>query len=88
MRTTLDLNDTLLTQAKTRAAKENRTLTSIVEEALRKLFDGHGKPKKIPEIPIFKGGTGLAPGIDPTRIEAHFHALEDEARIRKIFGKP
>jgi hypothetical protein len=87
MRTTLDLNDTLLTQAKTRAAKENRTLTSIVEEALRKLFDGPGKPKKFPEIPLISGTGGLAPGIDPTRLQA-FMDSEDEEEFRRKFGKP
>ncbi|HUR41433.1 MAG TPA: DUF2191 domain-containing protein [Verrucomicrobiae bacterium] len=87
MRTTLDLNDTLLTQAKTRAAKENRTLTSIVEESLRLLLNGAGKPKKIPEIPVIRGTGGLMPGIDPVKIEAHFNALEDEERIGRISGK-
>lgn len=88
MRTTLDLNDTLLTQAKTRAAQEHRTLTSVVEEALRRLLDGaHAKPKKVPEIPVFKGGSGLAPGIDPTNYEAYFHELEAE-EYRKKHGKP
>ena len=87
MRTTLDLNDTLLVEAKTRAAKENRTLTSIVEEALRKLFDGRSKPKKIPEIPILRGEGGPAPGVDPTKHEAFFNELEDEERMKRIYGK-
>ena len=87
VRTTLDLNDTLLTQAKTRAAKERRTLTSIVEEALRKLLDGHGKPKKIPEIPFLSGGGGEAPGVDPTRFSALLDLL-DEEDFREKYGKP
>jgi hypothetical protein len=35
MRTTLDIDDTLLRQAKKQAAEEGKTLTRIVEEALR-----------------------------------------------------
>jgi len=35
MRTTLDLSDALLRGAKRRAAEEGRTLTSVIEEALR-----------------------------------------------------
>jgi hypothetical protein len=35
MRTTLDLDDALLRAAKRRAAAEGRTLTSLIEEALR-----------------------------------------------------
>jgi hypothetical protein len=35
MRTTLDIDDTVLRQAKKLAAEEGKTLTRIVEEALR-----------------------------------------------------
>lgn len=36
MKTTLNLDDRLLREAKKRAAEEGRTLTSVVEEALRR----------------------------------------------------
>jgi hypothetical protein len=35
MRTTLDIDDSVLRQAKKLAAEENKTLTRIIEEALR-----------------------------------------------------
>lgn len=35
MRTTLDLNDDLMREAKARAAREGRTLTSLIEDGLR-----------------------------------------------------
>jgi hypothetical protein len=36
MRTTLDLDDTLIRKAKGRAAAEGSTLTAVIEEALRR----------------------------------------------------
>lgn len=38
MRTTLDINSTLMRAARQRAAAEGRTLTSLIEEALRLLL--------------------------------------------------
>lgn len=38
MRTTLDLDDTLMRAAKRRAAETGRTLTALVETALRELL--------------------------------------------------
>ena len=38
MRTTLDLEDTLMRAAKRRAAEQGTTLTKVIEEALRRLF--------------------------------------------------
>ncbi|MFW6200078.1 MAG: type II toxin-antitoxin system VapB family antitoxin [Gemmatimonadota bacterium] len=35
MRTTLDIDDELVTEAKARAAREGRTLTSLIEDGLR-----------------------------------------------------
>lgn len=41
MRTTLDLNDDLMREAKARAAQEGRTLTSLIEDGLRLVLRGH-----------------------------------------------
>jgi len=43
MRTTLDLEDQLLSQARRRAAERNATLTSVVEEALRQYLTAGSK---------------------------------------------
>lgn len=40
MRTTLDLNDDLMREAKARAAHEGRTLTSLIEDGLRLVLRG------------------------------------------------
>lgn len=64
MRTTLDINDRLLAEAKVRAVREKTTLTRLIEEGLRlRLRPPPAQPVKI-ELPVLKGGR-LAPGINP-----------------------
>lgn len=65
MRTTVRLEDSLLREAKSYAARRGLSLTSLFEEALReKLARGsqatEGRPMK---LPTFRG-EGLQPGID------------------------
>jgi plasmid stability protein len=45
MKTTLNLDDELLREAKTRAAERGTTLTSLVEEALRDALYPHAAPE-------------------------------------------
>jgi hypothetical protein len=65
MRTTIKIDDRLLAEAKTRAAKSGRTLNAVVEDALREAFarraGAHRSPR--PELPVFRGSR-LAPGVD------------------------
>jgi len=45
MRTTLDLEDGLLRRARRKAAEEGRTLTAVIEDALRALFGRPARPR-------------------------------------------
>lgn len=70
MRTTLDLDDTLLARAKAEAARQRTTLTRLIEEglALRLAHDpSDGEPRPPFRLDVFRGGRGFAPGVDPTR---------------------
>lgn len=51
MRTTLNLADALVEEAKERAATEGRTLTSLIEEGLRLVLDIE-RPKRSIRLPI------------------------------------
>jgi hypothetical protein len=65
MRTTLDLDNQLYKQAKLFAAEHQLTLTSVMEDGLRALFQQKqalSTPKPFKLI-VFKGG-GPAPGVD------------------------
>jgi hypothetical protein len=68
MRTTIRIRDDLLRRAKKRAADEDRTLTSLVEEGLvlilSKTREGH---RKRMELPVSKATGGVLPGVDLNR---------------------
>ena len=64
MRTTVDLPPDLLAAAKERAAREGRSLSDVVGDAVRTSFARTADPERKPvELPTF-GGDGLQPGVD------------------------
>jgi plasmid stability protein len=64
MRTTVDLPDDLLSAAKERAAREGRSLSDVVGDAIRNSFARTAETvHQQVELPTF-GGSGLQPGID------------------------
>ena len=80
MKTTLDLNDALLTSAKTLAAQQRTTLTRLIEEGLQlRLKAQRDMPRKAGtyRLPVFKGRGGLASGIDPLSNESMLDAADD-----------
>ena len=65
MRTTIRLNDDLLTEVKKHAADTRRTLTQVIRDALVALLErerGAKSPRTI-KLPVFKGD-GVYEGID------------------------
>ena len=66
MRTTLDLDDDVLGQAKRVAQEKGMTLTSFIEDALRERLarrnDAGGRPK--PFKLLVQKGQGIRPGVD------------------------
>lgn len=69
MRTTVNIDEQLLADAKLRAAREHRTIGSILEDALRALLDDKTRSTLAEgdryELPLFRyANPGLAPGVD------------------------
>ncbi|HSU59448.1 MAG TPA: type II toxin-antitoxin system VapB family antitoxin [Bryobacteraceae bacterium] len=66
MRTTVRLDDALLTEAKKLAADSGRSLTAVIEDALREVISRRrslsARNRRI-VFPTFRG-RGLRPGID------------------------
>lgn len=65
MRTTLRLDDELLAEAKQIAAQTNRTLTSVIEDALRQHLAGQRElGERQPVRLTTVEGRGPLPGVD------------------------
>ncbi|HYW30173.1 MAG TPA: ribbon-helix-helix domain-containing protein [Gemmatimonas sp.] len=64
MRTTVRLPDELMRAAKRRAQQTGRTLTQLLEDALRAELQRSSRAHRVPEpLPVY-GGNGLQPGVD------------------------
>jgi hypothetical protein len=65
MRITVRLNDDLLAQAKHAAAQSGRTLTAIIEDALRQALSRNQSPSKRRRTRLVSSGEGwLKPGAN------------------------
>jgi hypothetical protein len=76
MRTTLNLDEQLLRELKAKAAREGRTLTSVIEDALRVALSQTPAEASLSgtfQVQPF-AGDGLAPGVD----------LDDSANLLEV----
>ena len=65
MRTTIRLNDDLLREAKAYAAATDRTLTRLIEDALREALTRRKQQAERPRVELPTSGEGgLQPGVD------------------------
>ena len=79
MRTTLDINDRLLAEAKSLAAQRGFSLKALVEEALRERLHGRGNARRAAvELPTYSG-SGLQPGVDLTDSAALLEVMDADA---------
>jgi len=81
MKTTLDINDSLLATAKSMAAQQRTTLTKLIEEGLQlRLRSVQLKAKASkPKIPVFSGRGGLVAGLNPFSNKSMLDAADDDA---------
>ena len=73
MKTTLNIDDTVMAQLKREAARQRRTMSELVETALRLLFRAQKKRGEIPPLPMFHSGGTL---VDVADREALYQAME------------
>jgi hypothetical protein len=77
VRTTIDLPEDVLAEAKARAAREGRTLSEVVGDAVRSSFARPAAGERAPvELPTF-AGDGLQPGVD----------LDDSAALLELMER-
>jgi hypothetical protein len=94
MRTSVHIPDELLAEAKLKAAKDGRTLTSLIEEGLRLVVRPQTEPARRSQtpMPISTAGGGLRPGIDPVKLLSGSDEMDDHEMLERIskidFSRP
>lgn len=79
MRTTIRLDDHLLTELKLLAARTGRTLTRVIEDALRETLARQQRPPRAAAVQLHTfAGNGLLPGVD----------LNDSVALRELMDRP
>ena len=81
MKTTLDIDDSLLANAKALAVRQRTSLTRLIEEGLQlRLRSAAMTPKTEKRaIPVYDGRGGLVEGINPASNKAMLAAAGDDA---------
>ena len=79
MRTTIRLEDDLLRQVKQIAARSDRTLTAVIEDALREMLARQQSTEERARVKLTTvSGSGLQPGVD----------LDDSAALLALMEEP
>lgn len=79
MRTTIRMDDDLLAATKQLAAQTGRTLTAVIEDALREALMRHRRKKRQKPIRLpTMTGNGLQPGVDLDDSAALLELMERE----------
>lgn len=83
VRTTVNIDEQLLAEAKVHAARSRRSMTSLLEDALRRYLEEAGAAPSVPiDLPEFVPSTpGLRPGVDLDDREQLADLLGDNERV-------
>jgi hypothetical protein len=73
MKTTLNIDDTVMTELKREAARQGRTMSEMVETALRLLLRSQRKQGTVPALPTFRSGGAF---VDIADRDALYQAME------------
>ena len=73
MKTTLQIDDGVMRELKMRAARDGRTMSELVEAALRRLLDERPPDKDLPPLPVMKAREL----VDVSDRDALYRAMEE-----------
>jgi hypothetical protein len=73
MKTTLNIDDTVMAELKREAARQGRTMSELVETALRLLLRPQRKHQPVPPLPQFHSGGAR---VDVADRDALYQAME------------
>lgn len=74
MKTTLNIDPTVMARLKREAARQRRTMSEMVETALRLTLRAERNRTPLPELPTFRGGREL---VDIADRDALYRAMEE-----------
>ena len=74
MKTTLNIDDTVMARLRREAARTGQTMSALVETALRQLLEVR-PDVRLPALPSFHGGALL---VDVADRDALYRAMEEE----------
>ena len=63
MRTTIRIDEDLYRRAKAQAAHAGRTVSEVIEDAVRDALRPRARDRQLAELPVY-GGSGVLPGVD------------------------
>ena len=75
MKTTLQIDDEVMRRLKREAARQGKTMSELVETALRRLLEKPAEKVSLPPLPTFHGGAEL---VDIADRDALYRAMEEE----------
>lgn len=73
MKTTLNIDDTVMKRLREEAARTGRTMSELVESALRQLLQTRPRTVELPPLPSFDSGGAL---VDVSDRESLYQAME------------
>ena len=73
MKTTLIIDDTVMARLRRESARSGRTMSELVETALRRMLQAKPDAVELPPLPSFKSGGAL---VDIADREALYRAME------------
>jgi hypothetical protein len=73
MKTTLNIDDSVMARLRREAARSGRTMSELVEMALRQLLNNRPSETALPELPSFDSGGTL---VDVADRDALYDAME------------
>lgn len=73
MKTTLNIDAEVMARLKQEAARQRRTMSALVETALRRLLEPREEPVELPDLPSFDSGGHR---VDIADREALYQAME------------
>lgn len=88
MRTTVTIDEALYREVKQLAAREQSSVGSVIEDALRLLLRQHNSQilVELAPLPTFPGKLNLPPGIDPNRTSEILNYLDELDRVERNAG--